>query len=105
MENIMAFKQSGLNLPMSQAFITILKRVVSLPSKIEVNHHAVILNFRDPQYTAENGDFIRWRSVSYDVMMAGNLIISPISVLWVQYGLNWKKKWISVGVRSMSGII
>ena len=57
MENKMAFKQSGLSLPISQAFSTILKSVISLPSKIEVNHHAVILNFRDPQYTAESGGF------------------------------------------------
>lgn len=57
MENIMVFKQSGLNLPMSQAFIAILKSVISLSSQNEVNHHGVILNFRDPQYTAENGGF------------------------------------------------
>lgn len=57
MENIMVFKQSGLNLPMSQAFIAILKSVISLSSQNEVNYHGVILNFRDPQYTAENGGF------------------------------------------------
>ncbi|WHH83241.1 DUF2787 family protein [Escherichia coli] len=57
MENIMFFKQSGLNLPMSQAFIAILKSVISLSSQNEVNYHGVILNFRDPQYTAENGGF------------------------------------------------
>ncbi|ENC2564369.1 TPA: DUF2787 family protein [Escherichia albertii] len=53
----MVFKQSGLNLPMSQAFIAILKSVISLSSQNEVNYHGVILNFRDPQYTAENGGF------------------------------------------------
>ncbi|EBS2048590.1 DUF2787 family protein [Escherichia marmotae] len=53
----MFFKQSGLNLPMSQAFIAILKSVISLSSQNEVNYHGVILNFRDPQYTAENGGF------------------------------------------------
>ncbi|HGE5420186.1 TPA: DUF2787 family protein [Escherichia coli] len=57
MENIMVFKQSGLNLPMCQAFIAILKSVISLSSQNEVNYHGVILNFRDPQYTAENGGF------------------------------------------------
>ena len=57
MENIIIFKQSGLNLPMSQAFIAILKNVISLSSQNEVNHHGVTLNFRDPQYTAENGGF------------------------------------------------
>lgn len=57
MDNIMVFKQSGLNLPMSQAFIAILKSVISLSSQNEVNYHGVILNFRDPQYTAENGGF------------------------------------------------
>ncbi|EME5618968.1 DUF2787 family protein [Escherichia coli] len=57
MENIMFVKQSGLNLPMSQAFIAILKSVISLSSQNEVNYHGVILNFRDPQYTAENGGF------------------------------------------------
>ncbi|WP_249436505.1 DUF2787 family protein [Escherichia coli] len=57
MENIMVFKQSGLNLPMSQAFIAILKSIISLSSQNKVNHHGVILNFRDPQYTAENGGF------------------------------------------------
>ncbi len=57
MENIMVFKQSGMNLPMSQAFIAILKSVISLSSQNEVNYHGVILNFRDPQYTAENGGF------------------------------------------------
>lgn len=57
MENIMVFKQSGLNLPMSQAFIAILKSVISLSSQNEVNYYGVILNFRDPQYTAENGGF------------------------------------------------
>ncbi|EBQ8802806.1 DUF2787 domain-containing protein [Salmonella enterica subsp. enterica] len=53
----MVFKQSGLNLPMSQAFIAILKSVISLSSQNEVNYYGVILNFRDPQYTAENGGF------------------------------------------------
>ncbi|HEK2943700.1 TPA: DUF2787 family protein [Proteus mirabilis] len=53
----MVFKQSGLNLPMCQAFIAILKSVISLSSQNEVNYHGVILNFRDPQYTAENGGF------------------------------------------------
>lgn len=57
MENIMIFRQSGLNLPMSQAFIAILKSVISLSLQNKVNHNGVILNFRDPQYTAENGGF------------------------------------------------
>lgn len=42
---------------MCQAFIAILKSVISLSSQNEVNYHGVILNFRDPQYTAENGGF------------------------------------------------
>lgn len=54
MKENMTVHQSGLDLPVSQAFINILYEHLPQPPLIAP---AVTLNFRDPKYSAESGGF------------------------------------------------
>jgi len=57
METKMTVHQSGLHLPISQAFINILYEALSYSPPAGQSCSSVVINFRDQKYTVENGGF------------------------------------------------
>jgi hypothetical protein len=57
----------------------------------------VVINFRDPDYSAESGDFIRLKYGLSVRIMNGISIMSQTLVTWGESTRSWKKKLIFAG--------
>lgn len=104
MQTQYALKQAGLTLPVTKEFQQHITTLLANQVLQKITE-AVVINFRDPDYSAESGAFIPLKYGLSVRIMNGILIISQILVIWGVSTLSWKKKLISAGRGIMSSII
>ena len=98
MQTQYALKQAGLTLPVTKEFQQHITTLLANQVLQKITE-AVVINFRDPDYSAESGGF---HPVE---IMNGILIMSQILVIWGVSTLSWKKKLIFAGRGIMYSII
>lgn len=104
MQTQYALKQAGLTLPVTKEFQQHITTLLANPVLQKITE-AVVINFRDPDYSAESGGFHPVEIRFAVRIMNGILIMSQILVIWGVSTLSWKKKLIFAGRGIMSSII
>lgn len=104
MQTQYALKQAGLTLPVTKEFQQHITTLLANQVLQKITE-AVVINFRDPDYSAESGAFIPLKYGLSVRIMNGILIMSQILVIRGVSTLSWKKKLIFAGRGIMSSII
>lgn len=104
MQTQYALKQAGLTLPVTKEFQQHITTLLANQVLQKITE-AVVINFRDPDYSAESADFIRLKCDSSVRITNGISIMSQTLVTWDESTRNWKKKLIFAGRGIMSSII
>jgi hypothetical protein len=91
MQTQYVLKQAGLTLPVTKLFQQHIATLLAEQSQ-QTSVRAVVINFRDPDYSAESGDFIRLKCVSSVRITNGISIMSQTLVIWGESTRSWKRK-------------
>jgi hypothetical protein len=102
METKMTVHQSGLHLPISQAFINILYEALSYSPPSGQICSAVVINFRDQKYSAESGGFhpveirliYRENRWYYDYITDFSFIGGPWPELEKEMDISWSQQYL-----------
>ena len=104
MQTQYVLKQAGLSLPVTKLFQQHIVTLLAEQSQ-QTSVRAVVINFRDPDYSADPADFIRLKCGSSARIKNGISIMSQTLVTWDESIRSWKRKWTFVGQVNTSSII
>lgn len=104
MQTQYALKQAGLTLPVTKLFQQHIVTLLAEQSQ-QTSVRAVVINFRDPDYSAESGGFHPVEMRFIRQITNGISIMSQTLVTWDESIRSWKRKWTFVGQVNTSSII
>lgn len=104
MQTQYVLKQAGLSLPVTKLFQQHIVTLLAEQSQ-QTSVRAVVINFRDPDYSAESGGFHPVEMRFIRQITNGISIMSQTLVTWDESIRSWKRKWTFVGQVNTSSII
>lgn len=104
MQTQYVLKQAGLTLPVTKLFQQHIVTLLAEQSQ-QTSVRAVVINFRDPDYSAESGGFHPVEMRFIRQITNGISIMSQNLVTWDEPIRSWKRKWTFVGQVNTSSII
>lgn len=104
MQTQYALKQAGLTLPVTKLFQQHIVTLLAEQSQ-QTSVRAVVINFRDPDYSAESGGFHPVEMRFIRQITNGISIMSQTLVTLDESIRSWKRKWTFVGQVNTSSII
>lgn len=104
MQTQYVLKQAGLTLPVTKLFQQHIVTLLAEQSQ-QTSVRAVVINFRDPDYSAESGGFHPVEMRFIRQITNGISTMSQTLVTWDESIRSWKRKWTFVGQVNTSSII
>lgn len=104
MQTQYVLKQAELTLPVTKLFQQHIVTLLAEQSQ-QTSVRAVVINFRDPDYSAESGGFHPVEMRFIRQITNGISTMSQTLVTWDESIRSWKRKWTFVGQVNTSSII